>query len=196
MKKIKNGFNQNYYLNEDGTVFYSSTNKLIKPNKQHLFCLKTTDDQIRKISLKNLYKAVYGRPFCIDQICNLDKQEWKVVDDTEGLYYVSNLSRIKSYQGYEAKVLKPYFNKQGYARVDIIKGGKRKSKLVHRLVAAAFLPLPEKIDMNLHHKDFNKKNNAADNLEWLPDTIHAKIHSQKRSKENNGSTKPEKNRSK
>ena len=45
--------------------------------------------------------------------------------------------------------------------------GVRYSKLVHRLVAASFLPLPEKIDMQLHHIDFNKNNNSANNLEWL-----------------------------
>lgn len=35
---------------------------------------------------------------------------------------------------------------------------------MHRLVAAAFLPIPEDINMQLHHIDFDKANNNAENL--------------------------------
>ena len=83
---------------------------------------------------------------------------------------------MKSLQGYEAIILRSFNNNGGYARVDIVENGKCQTKLIHRLVAAAFLPLPEKIDMQLHHKDFNKNNNAADNLEWLTAAEHAKKH--------------------
>ena len=79
-------------------------------------------------------------------------------------------------QGYEAIVLRPYTNQSDYERVDITQYDQRRSVLVHRLVAAAFLPLPESIDMQLHHKDFNKHNNAADNLEWLTPAAHIQKH--------------------
>ena len=52
--------------------------------------------------------------------------------------------------------------------------GKRRSVLVHRLVAEAFLPLPDRLDMQLHHKDFQKHNNSSENLEWLSVADHTK----------------------
>lgn len=87
------------------------------------------------------------------------------MDNTNGLYFVSNKGRIKSYKGYKAIVMTPYKTKGGYDRVDIIQDGMRVSKLIHRLVAFSFLPIRNNIDMELHHKDFDKTNNCSDNLE-------------------------------
>ena len=36
--------------------------------------------------------------------------------------------------------------------------------------------MPQKLDMQLHHKDFNKNNNAADNLQWLTPVAHIEKH--------------------
>lgn len=43
--------------------------------------------------------------------------------------------------------------------------GNRKTIKTHRLVAMAFLPNPENLP-DVNHKDFNRKNNNVDNLEW------------------------------
>lgn len=186
MIQVNHGFKEYYYLKEDGTILDTAADKVIEPNQQHLFCLKTEDGSNKKIALSTLYRALYNKKYCNDKVVDLDGEQWKVIDDTEGIYIVSNKGRIKSLQGYEAVVLKPYNNKYGYARVDIIVEGKRQSKLVHRLVAAAFLEPPQKIDMQLHHKDFDKSNNAADNLCWLTTTAHAKIHAEHNKKEGEG----------
>lgn len=55
--------------------------------------------------------------------------------------------------------------KKGYLVTDLYEHGKRKTERVHRLVAEAFVPNPDgKPEVN--HKDGNRLNNRADNLEW------------------------------
>lgn len=200
MKQINNGYAEYYYLLEDGSLYNAANDKTVKLSKDYTYRIRTIDDKRKRISLKALYKLVYNKPYSRDNIEDLDGEIWKEIDDTNGLYYVSNKGRVKSLHGYNAAILKSFNNNGGYARVDLKESGKRQTKLVHRLVAAAFLPLPQKIDMQLHHKDFNKDNNAADNLEWLSPAVHAEKHKEynKRSLEDDEgqSTKPESNNSK
>ena len=60
---------------------------------------------------------------------------------------------------------KPSCNNKGYLVVDLYATNKRKTFLVHRLVAEAFVPNPHNFPC-VNHKDENKRNNNADNLEW------------------------------
>lgn len=79
-------------------------------------------------------------------------------------YSISNTGRIMNSRGRE-KVLNDH-SKDGYLQVDLYNSGIRETKRVHRLVAEAFIPNPDhKPDVN--HIDGNKRNNSADNLEWV-----------------------------
>lgn len=198
MQQINNGYCKFYYLTEDGRVYNAETKQYKEADKEHRFVLKREDGTRKKIALKPLYKMVYNKPYCKDNIRGLEGEKWKEIHNTQGLYYVSNMGRIKSYNGYEAIILKPTVTKSGYHRLDIIQDGMRVSKLVHRLVAASFLPIPNNIDMELHHRDCNKWNNKSENLEWLSIAEHKKKHSE-RSKENANKgevSKPKDNNSK
>ena len=64
---------------------------------------------------------------------------WRDVIDCEGLYQVSNLSRVKSLQGRKPRIFKYQINIDGYAIVSLSKGGKDKLFGVHVLVAALWL---------------------------------------------------------
>ena len=56
----------------------------------------------------------------------------------------------------------------------------RKRYLVHRLVAEAFLPdYRNERTLQVHHKDFNKSNNAVTNLICMEMKDHQKLHKQK-----------------
>ena len=123
MKQLNNGYADYYYLTEDGLIYNVNTDKYIKPDKAHKFKLKRIDNTYKSISLKPLYKIVYNKNYCIDDIKDLPEEEWKFIDDTNELYSVSSEGRIKSYVGYKALILKPYSNNRGYLRVDIIQEG-------------------------------------------------------------------------
>lgn len=86
---------------------------------------------------------------------------WKPIEGTSSRYYVSNLGRVKSI----FKDLTPFIS-AGYYCVNIYPTkGKASKKLVHRLVAEAFLPkCVNKTQVN--HIDGNKRNNSVTNLEW------------------------------
>lgn len=95
------------------------------------------------------------------------KEIWKEVKDYEGLYWVSDQGRVKNRHN---RILKPEI-RQGYYSVDLMKKSERKKCRIHRLVAQAFIPNPDNLPM-INHKDENKLNNRASNLEWCTNTYN------------------------
>lgn len=105
------------------------------------------------------------------------EEVWREIQGYEGLYQVSNLGRVRSLDRYvphktfgrkfcKGRTLITHINNAGYVTVNLCKGNKHTSFDVHRLVATAFL-YAENIDaVQVNHKDENKHNNCADNLEW------------------------------
>ena len=88
-------------------------------------------------------------------------EEWRDIKGYEGLYQVSNLGRVRS----ERKILKGTPDKDGYLRVALCKNGTRKYFGIHRLVAIAFIYNTNNYPC-VNHRDENKTNNRAKNLEW------------------------------
>lgn len=86
---------------------------------------------------------------------------WRDIEGYGGNYQVSNYGRIKS----KKKILKTFLSTNGYYRVRLYSNKKGREYKVHRLVAKAFI---ENIDNKpiVNHKDGNKLNNNANNLEW------------------------------
>ena len=101
---------------------------------------------------------------------------WKAIEGYEGKYEVSNLGRVRSLhrkvatvhssmRTIKGKTLVPWTDKDGYLHVNLWCECKMKSHMVHRLVAGAFIPNPDNMP-EVNHKDEDKQNNRADNLEW------------------------------
>lgn len=94
---------------------------------------------------------------------------WKDIEGYNGKYQVSNLGNVRStrfYGHHRIKVLKPINNGKGYYFVTLVGDNNTKAmKSIHRLVAGAFLPNDDNLEM-VNHKDENPANNHVDNLEW------------------------------
>ena len=108
-------------------------------------------------------------------------ENWRKIDWIDGIlpiYEVSDngnvrtVKRCRQYKAtnnlavYKEHIKKQQTDKDGYKRV-MLYGEKPFKKFVpvHRLVAIAFIPNPNKYSQ-VNHKDENKANNDAANLEW------------------------------
>lgn len=110
---------------------------------------------------------------------NTWREQWRPIKGYEDRYAVSDHGRIKTLErkysilknGYERfileSVMKPMKNRCGHMHVYLYKGdGLKKKFYVHRLVATAFHPNPESLPV-VDHKDNDKENNHASNLQWV-----------------------------
>lgn len=111
------------------------------------------------------------------QTISNESEIWKDVVCFEGLYEVSNFGNVRSVTRTitrkdgrvyvkQGKQLKSFVTNKGYEYVMLNDfSSKQHLKTVHRLVAQAFIPNPDNLAV-VNHKDENKLNNAATNLEW------------------------------
>lgn len=97
---------------------------------------------------------------------------WKDIQGYEGFYQVSNIGRVRSVdrvdnRGHKrkGKILNVVIDNHGYQAVHLCLYGISKYHKVHRLVAVAFVINPKNFQQ-INHKDENKLNNCAENLEW------------------------------
>ncbi len=95
--------------------------------------------------------------------------EWRDIPEYEGYYKVSNTGIVMSLIKRKGSRPSPYMNgtinTAGYRVVNLSKDGKYKTKLVHVLVAQAFIPNPNNLS-EVCHRDDNPSNSHVDNLFW------------------------------
>jgi hypothetical protein len=112
------------------------------------------------------------------------RERWKDIQGFEGYYQVSNCGRVRSMgwvkrygktrgkarfavrRTFVGTVLSTGIRHSRYIHVTLSKNGRHYHRSVHRLVALAFIPNPAHLS-EVHHKDSNKHNNAASNLQWV-----------------------------
>ena len=95
-------------------------------------------------------------------------EEWKYIEGFGDKYQVSNFGRVRSIsyrRTKRCKMLKLTKN-FNYLGVHLRRNGNGRAYFVHRLVAAAFLENPDKKPY-VNHKNGDKYDNRAENLEWV-----------------------------
>jgi hypothetical protein len=105
-------------------------------------------------------------------------EEYKIISGFEN-YSVSNFGNVMNNQ--TSKVLKGRPDKDGYLQVSLYKDSKPHMKIVHRLVAQAFIPNPNNKPC-VDHIDNNKQNNNVNNLRWA--TVQENTHNKSKHKNN------------
>lgn len=103
------------------------------------------------------------------ELADLPNEQWKDIQDYEGLYQVSNYGRVKSLR--RNIILKEMKSKESSYRyfLSLAKNGVIKQVKCHRLVAKAFVPNPNQLP-EVNHKNpvtSDMCDNRSSNLEWV-----------------------------
>ena len=93
---------------------------------------------------------------------------WKSIAEQEGIYEVSSKGRIRSLR--RNIFLKSRPNTNGYPSVSLCEDGIIKERVIHRLVADAFLVKPSDFFTEVNHINGDKLYNVLTNLEWSSPT--------------------------
>ena len=87
---------------------------------------------------------------------------WKDIEGFEGKYQISNKGNVRN----NTKLMVPQKTKFGYLKIRLSKNNIAKGYFMHRLVAKSFISNPNN-KPQVNHKNGDKLNNTADNLEWM-----------------------------
>ena len=104
-------------------------------------------------------------------IKDFPNERWKVIPGFNGKYLISDMGNV--YSTSKCKIMKKRLNQHGYYDIGLDLNNHNKTKRIHRLVAEAFVPNPQKLNV-INHIDGNKRNNNADNLEWCSYKFNAR----------------------
>ena len=181
LSNVDSNYPSYYIVFEDGKILNTNSGKFLKIDEHNRYSL----DYIGKAkpvhrSITKIYKALFNKSYHgVDTTINLPNETWLEVEGSREAYYISNYGRVKSYANHASpRILIPYIKdrKKPYFFVDLWQDGEHKTYSLSRLVAKHFLQDTYSEDKEVHHKDGNSLNNAAENLACLTREEHLAEH--------------------
>lgn len=178
MKKL---FKSDYFINEEGRIF----NKSLKEIKRDISLGGiqvniNLEGKRKKYPIWKLMKETYfnvqaDEIFIIKDgdITNTNLNNYdvekinnigKIIEGFED-YIVTKDGQIFSIKYDRLQKCATYFTSNGYEMIKLCKENKTYAKLVHRLVAQAYIPNPDNKE-EVDHKNANVKDNNYKNLRW------------------------------
>lgn len=145
------------------------------PNPMCEECLK---ESRKTLPRKELEKRATKKQLENAELISLYQSQGEIFKPIKGFdkYEVGNHGHIISHQGaYPKVVAQTPDSKKRYLMVTLCKGKKNYKRLVHRLVAEAFLANPDNLPEVNHIKSEEYQNNRVDNLEWCTANYNTKL---------------------
>lgn len=119
--------------------------------KQKILNQRNFDIKLKGITLEEILRFADGLEI------------WRPCPEFEWKYEISHLGNCRNKN--TRRLIKPYESRNGYYLYFLSVAGKNHGRLIHRLVAEAFLiRLPDKTEVN--HINFDKSDYTIFNLEW------------------------------
>jgi hypothetical protein len=127
-----------------------------------------------KESEVHMTNLILNNPFGITEKNGIPVENWVEFQGTEGRYNISDAGRVMNNR--TGKILKPQLSGKKdnqYQYVAIYYHSVKQNHKIHREVARHFIPNPFNLP-EVNHKDGNKINNFANNLEWCTPSYNNK----------------------
>ena len=166
---IYNDEETNYMVSREGKIYNCKTNRIISDGTRRYIEFKIKGKRIYR-NVNDLIKEVFGE---YNYGFDVDSFKRIIINEKESDYIINDKGEI--YSEKRCCFINPYETKDGYLRVHLRQDNKDVMFLVHRLVAELFIDNPNNYE-DVHHIDFDKKNNHISNLKWLSHDEHAIYH--------------------
>ena len=179
---MKQLLDSNYFINEKGIVF-NNKGKVIKLDNTNggIIVNINIEGKRKKYPVWKLMLMAYFDDLEVNQtveiidgnISNTNLSNYRIVDlsnigiKIQGFeeYIITKEGGVYSIKYGRLQLMSTYCDKNGYEMIKLSSNNKTVSKLVHRLVAMAFIPNPENKE-EVDHIDKDVKNNHYTNLRW------------------------------
>lgn len=99
----------------------------------------------------------------IKHVYDTEDERWALIEKTNNYYAISTLGRVMNMR--DGRIMRTTITNKGYELLVTHVNGEQQGFTVHRLVAEAFIPNPNKLS-EVNHIDENPLNNKINNLEW------------------------------